>query len=179
MRRLHVLRRARGSWLKLVIRLWGGHVGRGFMVDPGVHLRQPPSQRWHIGDNVYLGKDVILDIWPQARLVLGNGCKIMHGVVLGAHSEIQIGERSQIAEYCSVRDANHDVAGNTDMIGADLVSSPVSLGDGGWVGRGSAVLAGSQIGSNSVIGANSVVTGVIPANSVAVGVPAKVIRLRD
>ncbi len=54
--------------------------------------------------------------------------------------------------------------------------APVSIGEGSWLGHGVMVLPGSRIGRHVVVGANSVVSGEIPDYSVAVGVPAKVIR---
>ncbi|WP_406284282.1 sugar O-acetyltransferase [Streptomyces sp. NBC_00209] len=53
---------------------------------------------------------------------------------------------------------------------------PITIGDNVWLGGGAIVLAGVTIGDNSVIGAGAVVTKDIPANVVAVGNPARVIR---
>ncbi|MGC4944647.1 sugar O-acetyltransferase [Streptomyces sp. DT224] len=53
---------------------------------------------------------------------------------------------------------------------------PITIGDNVWLGGGAIVLAGVTIGDNSVIGAGAVVTRDIPANVVAVGNPARVIR---
>lgn len=53
---------------------------------------------------------------------------------------------------------------------------PITIGDNVWLGGGVIVLAGVTIGENSVIGAGAVVTKDIPANVVAVGNPARVIR---
>ena len=53
---------------------------------------------------------------------------------------------------------------------------PVSIGDGAWLGHGSIVLPGSNIGKHVVVGANSVVTGDLPDNCIAAGVPARVIK---
>jgi len=53
---------------------------------------------------------------------------------------------------------------------------PVIIGDNVWFGSRVQVLRGVSIGDNSVIGAGSVVVQSIPANCVAAGVPAKVIR---
>jgi acetyltransferase-like isoleucine patch superfamily enzyme len=55
----------------------------------------------------------------------------------------------------------------------------VVIGDGSWLGHGSVVLPGVTIGRHVVIGANSVVTKDIPDFSVAVGVPARVVRRFD
>jgi maltose O-acetyltransferase len=53
---------------------------------------------------------------------------------------------------------------------------PITIGDNVWVGGGVIVCPGVTIGDNSVIGAGSVVTRDIPANVVAVGNPARVLR---
>ncbi|MFJ6213336.1 sugar O-acetyltransferase [Streptomyces sp. NPDC092296] len=53
---------------------------------------------------------------------------------------------------------------------------PITIGDNVWLGGGAIVLAGVTIGDNSVIGAGAVVTKDIPANVVAVGNPARVVR---
>ena len=53
---------------------------------------------------------------------------------------------------------------------------PITIKDGCWIGGGVVILPGITIGYGSVIGAGSVVTKDIPANSLAVGNPCKVIR---
>lgn len=55
-------------------------------------------------------------------------------------------------------------------------AKPITIGDNVWLGGGAIVLAGVTIGDNSVIGAGAVVTRDVPANVVAVGSPARVIR---
>ncbi len=58
----------------------------------------------------------------------------------------------------------------------ELVTAPISIENNVWIGEKATILKGVSIGENSVIGAGSVVTKSIPANCVAVGSPAKVIR---
>ncbi len=55
-------------------------------------------------------------------------------------------------------------------------AKPITIGDNVWLGGGVIVLPGVTIGENSVIGAGAVVTKDIPANCVAVGNPARVIK---
>ena len=57
-----------------------------------------------------------------------------------------------------------------------LSYKPVVIGNNVWIGELCSVLPGVTIGENSIIGANSVVTKSIPANSIAAGNPAKVIK---
>ncbi|WP_219724535.1 DapH/DapD/GlmU-related protein [Halomonas urumqiensis] len=60
-----------------------------------------------------------------------------------------------------------------------LAGEPITIEDNVWLGGGVIVLAGVTIGENSVIGAGAVVTKDIPANVVAVGNPARVIKALD
>lgn len=55
-------------------------------------------------------------------------------------------------------------------------SAPIVLGKNVWVGSNATILQGVTIGDNSVIGAGAVITKDVPADSVAVGVPAKVVK---
>ena len=59
------------------------------------------------------------------------------------------------------------------------VIAPIKVGNNVFIGYGSLILPGAVIGDNVVIGAKSVVTGNIPSNSVAAGVPARVIKPLD
>lgn len=58
-------------------------------------------------------------------------------------------------------------------------AQPIVIGDNVWLGGGAIVLAGVSIGENSIIGAGAVVTKDIPANVIALGNPARVLRTLD
>jgi hypothetical protein len=70
----------------------------------------------------------------------------------------------------------HDIYDRTKTVGTSL---PVILGDNVWIGDGAKVCKGVTIGDNSVIGAGAIVTSDIPANSIAAGNPARVIKPLD
>jgi len=53
---------------------------------------------------------------------------------------------------------------------------PVAIGDGAWLGQNVVVCPGVTIGTGAVVGANSVVTEDVPAYSLAVGAPARIVR---
>jgi acetyltransferase-like isoleucine patch superfamily enzyme len=53
---------------------------------------------------------------------------------------------------------------------------PVTIGSDAWLGAKVTVLRGATIGDGAVVGANAVVRGLVPARSVAVGIPARVVR---
>jgi acetyltransferase-like isoleucine patch superfamily enzyme len=57
--------------------------------------------------------------------------------------------------------------------------SPVTIGKGSWIGQNVVILPGVTIGENAIIGANSVVSSSVPARSLAVGAPARVVKSWD
>ena len=170
-------RRIRGAVLGNWIRLMGGRVGTRFQVERGVVVRWRPHSGIDIGDNVYLGIGAIIDVPPGARLALADDVKIMHYCVIAASLSITIGARTQVAEHCSIRDSDHGLD-LSRPIRDQSVSEATFLGSDVWIGRGSAVLRGCSVGDGAVIGANSVARGSIPDLAVAVGAPARVVRLR-
>ncbi|OFI38955.1 hypothetical protein BIU82_16765 [Arthrobacter sp. SW1] len=161
------------------MRLWGGSAGHGILADSRLRLRHLPHRGWSIGDGVYLGEGVILDIRPGAVFSVGDRSKLMHYVIIGAGERIEIGADCQIAELSSIRDSDHGVDAAGLISTAPLRSKPIRIGDNSWVGRGAALISGTELGSGVVIGANSVVRSRIPDNSIAVGAPARVVRQRQ
>lgn len=148
------------------------------MVGSGVLFRKPPGRGWNIHSNVYIGRGVVLDIQRNASLSIGKGTKIMQYVVVGAEKSVEIGDNCLVAEFTSVRDANHEVDTAELITHAPMSSRPVKIGSDVWLGRGVAVLAGANVENGAVLGANSLTNSRIPARAIAVGSPAKVIRYR-
>ena len=70
---------------------------------------------------------------------------------------------------------NHPLDAERRNEGYDY-GKPITLGKNVWLGGGCTILSGVTIGDNSIIGAGSVVTKDIPANVIAAGNPARVIR---
>lgn len=85
------------------------------------------------------------------------------------------GDNVFIAPNCGFYTAGHPLDARERNKGLEYARS-ISVGDNVWFGAGVLVLPGVTIGDNCVIGAGSVVARDIPANSVAVGNPCKVIK---
>lgn len=90
-------------------------------------------------------------------------------------AEIRIGADCQIGPNVQLLTPTHPVepGPRRDKLEA---ARPITLGDNVWLGGGVIVCPGVTIGENTVVGAGAVVTKDLPANLVAVGNPARVIR---
>jgi len=130
------------------------------------------SGRIQLGKNLLLYKGLYLETQAIGHIDIGDEVVISRGVHIVSFSHITIGANTMIGEYTSIRDANHK-QDNQAIRYAGHVSQPISIGKNVWIGRGVTILAGVTIGDNAIIGANAVVTKDIPANCVAVGLPAK------
>ncbi|WP_154795987.1 acyltransferase [Occultella kanbiaonis] len=122
----------------------------------------------------------------QGNIRLGDDCSVQaYSVLVGYGSAaegtglIHIGDRVRIAPHVMIIAANHRFAPGRPIHGQGLESAPVVIEDDVWLAGRVSVMAGVTIGRGSVIGAGSVVTHDIPADSVAVGVPARVMRSRS
>jgi carbonic anhydrase/acetyltransferase-like protein (isoleucine patch superfamily) len=112
------------------------------------------------------------------KLVIRSGSYVNRHTMLDAHQHLEIGADCMIGPYCYFTDANHGMDARTTIKAQPMNPAPLLVQAGCWIGAHVTVLAGVCIGRGAVIGAGSVVTSDIPPNTVAVGVPARVIRTR-
>ncbi len=112
----------------------------------------------------------------QAQIVIGNSNFFNSNVSIGAAENVTIGDDCLIGTSVSITDCDfHDVNPETRRT-SQGARMPVRIGNNVWLGSGVAVLKGVTIGDNSVVGAMSVVTKPVPANCVAAGNPARILR---
>jgi acetyltransferase-like isoleucine patch superfamily enzyme len=159
-------------------KLWleGVTFGKNLFVEGNLDIDE--GSRIFLGDRVRLGKNIYLGVWPEGKLVVGNHSYIGRGTIILANESVAIGNDCLIAPGCHISDVNHGVAAGELIRKQPLVSSPVQIGNDVWVSTGCSILPGITIGDGAVIGARSVVTHDVPANAVAVGSPARIIRKR-
>lgn len=139
----------------------------------------PAARGWLVDLIGDLGESVV--IRPPLRVDYGDRISIGAGTFVNFNltaldvAAITIGEDCQIGPNVQLLTPTHpiDPRMRRDKLEA---AEPITIGDNVWLGGGVIVCPGVTIGANSVIGAGSVVTRDIPANVVAVGSPARVIR---
>ena len=146
---------------------------------------------WHVeifGGPVSLGdhttviatpdRKIRLTVWPswneEGRIVIGNYCLICPGVRISASTRIEIGDGCMLAHGSFITDSDwHGVYDRSLPVGK---ASSVRIDNNVWIGDSAIVCKGVKIGENSIIGAGSVVVREIPANAVAAGNPATVVK---
>ncbi len=118
---------------------------------------------------VGFGSDI--RVFDNAKLEIGSG--YLNGFVqIVCANNIKIGDNVAIARDVIIRDTDaHDILEDNHE-----KTLPVKIGNHVWIGTRAIIMKGVNIGDGAIVGAGSIVTKDVPANSIAVGVPAKVIR---
>jgi maltose O-acetyltransferase len=138
-----------------------------------------PRNSFGYGPAVRVGNGEIL-LQPrskEARILIGRGNAFSNNVSVVASGEITIGDGCQIGDQVAIYDCDfHEIDPERRNRGVGPIR-PVHIGNNVWLGSRVIVLKGVTIGDNTVVGAMSLVTQSLPANCVAAGNPARVIRL--
>ncbi|MGI9004572.1 MAG: acyltransferase [Pseudonocardia sp.] len=127
-----------------------------------VHIGDGSSLRCHegslrVGDKVVLGKDNTVN----------------------CYLDVEIGAATIVADWVYVTDFDHKTSDvHVPIKDQGIVKTPVRIGPDCWIGAKASVLRGTRIGRGSVLGAHAVVRGDVPEYSIAVGIPARVVRNR-
>ena len=168
----------RWVWFKL-------RFGRRLVTDgvcficPGVKFEIGKDARLHLGRWCWIGNDSKIrvhegEVRIGAKTVLGQECTV------SAFQHVAIGRECIVADRVMLIDFDHGIVEVDRPIRLQgIYKRDVDVGHNVWMGYGACVLRGCTVGDNSVLGTYAVVTDDIPANAVAAGVPAKVIRMRD
>ena len=138
------------SFKVFLLRLFGAKIGKNVNIKPGISVKYP----WHltIGNYVWIGENVWIDC--LVAITIGDNACISQGAVLltGSH--------------------------NYKKKTFDLITRPVTLADGVWIGAGAIVNLGVTAASHAVLTSGSVATKNLRAYSIYQGNPAVKIRER-
>ncbi len=147
------LARSRARLLSLV----GCDIGRGTAVTGYVHMVGPRdcARGLHIGSGCILGPDIILGL--DASITLGKN--------------VSIGPRAVLYT------ATHPLGVADRRMQLDVLSRPIVVGDGAWIGMGATILPGVHVGRGAVVGAGAVVNEDVADNVLVAGNPATVVHV--
>ncbi len=137
-----------------------------------------PDERVRLMNEMF-GKETKAWIEPPFYFCYGTNIEIGEGTYINMNcnfvddGEIIIGKNVLFGPAVTIATVGHPINPNYREY---MYADPVRIEDNCWIGAGSIICPGITIGENSVVGAGSVVTKDIPANSVAVGNPCRVLR---
>lgn len=177
----------------------------GAKVVFGRNLTLRHTHKISLGDGVIIDDNAVLDAKGEQNegITLGNQVYIgRNTIVYCKNGDIIMGDQVNISSNCQIFSSNHLTFKSGIVVGAfsyflsggeyDLEDStpfaqqtgmctkgPLVIGSNVWVAAHVSVLDGASVGDNCVIGAGAVVNKPVPDNSVAVGVPAKVVAERE
>ena len=135
--------------VELFSKLTGKNVDKSFRLFPPFHT--------DCGKNITVGKNVFINacckFQDQGGIIIGNSVLIGHNVTLAT--------------------LNHD---ERPQFRQNIYPKSIKIGDNVWIGSNATILGGVTIGNGAIIGANALVTHDVAENTIAAGIPAKILR---
>jgi maltose O-acetyltransferase len=110
-----------------------------------------------------------------AQITVGERSFVNYGAVILDPAPVRIGDDVQIGPGVQLLTATHPVAAAERLTTLES-AMPITIGDAAWLGGGVIVGPGATIGERTVVGAGAVVVRNLPADVVAVGNPARIVR---
>lgn len=110
---------------------------------------------------------------------IGNNSTMGNDCFVGAAGGVKIGEFVAIGQNVRFHSENHEFSDRNKLICEQGVTNKgIEVGNDVWIGAGAVLLDGVKVGNGAVIGANTLVNRDIPDYAVAVGTPARIVRMR-
>ena len=133
------------------LKLFGAKIGKGVVIKPGVNIKYPWKLK--VGEHSWIGENAWID--NLDKVVIGNHCVLSQGAMLLS--------------------GNH----NYKKTSFDLITEPIILEDGVWIGAKSIVTGGVICKSHSVLSVNSVASQDLAEYTIYRGTPADKIKIRE
>lgn len=168
-----LVRLARVAWTSFRYRFIHRCVGRNTVVGEGTVMIN--AANIDIGTDCLLKDRVYLRAGIEGHISIDDRAALNSFVQMYGHGGIKIGKDTQIGPNTVLTTTGHDYLSSA----LETEFLEINIGERVWIGGNCTILGGVHIGDQAVIGAGAVVTKDIPARSVAVGVPARVIRSFD
>ncbi len=172
-------RRCRISPQAWIVAPWRIVLGDECALHPHCHLRTDSASSFiRLGSRTEIQPYALLMTYGGS-IVMGEDCRVNPYCVLYGHGGLRIGNGVRIAAHTVIIPSSHGFDDlQVPMHQQPATSRGIVIEDDVWIGAGARIVDGTRIGTGSVIGAHAVVTHDIPPYSIAVGVPARVIRRR-
>lgn len=147
-------------WFRLMTLRSFVTIGRGTIIGKGLYLVQPHGLL-------------------SGYLSIGTDTRLNHRVEIDYSGGVRIGNNVWISQNVLIETHDH-VIDDGPKENWKIEAKPLEIADEAWIGANAIILPGTgRIGRGAIVGAGAVVTSEVPDGAVAVGSPARVIRIRN
>ena len=126
-----------------------------------------------VGERVWIAKTFNCDCGKNIHI--GSDFTGNHNLTILDIREVRIGDHVMIGPHTLITTVSHPLSAK-ERREYYAWAKPVTICDDVWIGGNVTILPGVTVGEGAVIGAGAVVTQDVPARSLAVGAPARVVR---
>jgi acetyltransferase-like isoleucine patch superfamily enzyme len=157
-------------------------LGDGVVFDDGsvVDAKGMGNTGISLGNFVFVGRNTAL-YCKNGNIDIGENVSFSANCILVSSNQLTMKKNSVVASFTYLLSGGeYDLNDPTPFAlqKGTCTKGALEIGENCWIGAGAKVLDGSSLGDRCVIGAGAVVNRPVPANSIAVGVPARVIKTR-
>lgn len=160
-----------------------GAMGIGCVLDVGISMPVPANI--YLSDFVYLDQYTQL-VAPKGYIRIGRRCHIAQFVVMTGHAGVEISDYVAIASGAKLYSLSEWPGDGKRICGPmipqeqrALKEGPICIRKDAFIGANAVILPGVTIGEGAVIGANTVIQRDVKPWSVVVGIPPRVVAMRD
>lgn len=139
-----------GGFKAWLLRRFGARVGKGLVIKPNVRIKYP---------------------W---RLTVGDHCWIGQGVWIDNLADVRVGDHVCISQAVYLCTGSHDYRRRS----FDLITAPIAIETGTWIGAQAMVLPGCAVGANALVAAGAVVRQSVNPGEIVAGNPARCVSRR-
>jgi acetyltransferase-like isoleucine patch superfamily enzyme len=160
------------------------YFGKQISIGRGTKISRRGTLRLYGGGSIKVGRNCHIMDYAMIQsyggnVEIGDDCSVNPFCVLYGHGGLKIGKGVRIASHTVMIPANHGFEDlDTPIWRQAETRRGIVIEDDVWIGSGCTILDGVRIGRGCIIGAGAVVTASLPEFSIAVGVPARVVRDR-
>ncbi len=167
--------------LKLKVRGRGSNIviGDDFGCYGELDLRNRENGKIVIGDRVSFDNHVRLVAANDGTISIGSGTAIGCYFICNAGVNMTVGKNCIFSSYVFINCSDHQIKKGIPINEQPYIHAPITLGDDVYLGPHVYVARGVTISDGAVIGENAVVNKDIPANAIAIGVPARIVGYRE
>jgi len=155
-----------------------GYLGKRVFIDKNVELLRFPKNI-SVNNGAVLKEGArICACNEKATISIGENTTVGFHTFIYASEKIKIGDNCLIAPFVYIVDSNHSIEKGTLINQQSNITEEVIIGNDVWLGTGAKILKGTVIEDGAVIAAGAIVSGLVKANEIFGGVPAKKIGER-